>query len=274
MLILKSPAKINLFLKILGRRSDGYHEIASLFQTINLFDDLSFSLSDKDDFTSSDSSLPIDSSNLVMKALELFRRRTGLIHPVSIKLTKNIPVEAGLGGGSSNAATTLWALNQLFGMPFNDNQLKILGAEIGSDVSFFLSKGTAYCTGRGEVILELDALAKQDVYIVKPAYGLSTPMVYKNLKINELAIFDPQKLLESFYLKNPILHNDLETPAFFLKPELAALKQTLLQSFASVLMSGSGTCFFCLGQGTFQAENHTSYACSFINRDENNWYSK
>lgn len=138
-----SPAKINLFLRVLGKRSDGYHEIASLFQAINLGDNLTFTLSEQDHLTCSDPHLPCDHTNLVIKAVHLFRKKTNLDTPVTIHLEKEIPSQAGLGGGSSNAATTLWALNALHNYPYTIGQLQIWSAEIGSDIPFFFLSGNS-----------------------------------------------------------------------------------------------------------------------------------
>lgn len=283
MLTLQSPAKINLFLKIIGKRPDGYHEIASLFQAIDLCDTMHFKLSEKDTFICSDPSLPTNETNLVIKARELFRRKTGLMDCVSIHLEKHIPQQAGLGGGSSNAATTLWALNQLCGSQATAELLVEWGAEIGSDVSFFLSHGTAYCTGRGEKLLPLAPLPPQSLWIAKPAVGLSTPKVYAGLKLeaeNQLkqAFVDTEELLAKFTsptsnAKLPVF-NDLEVPAFQLAPQLAELKQKLETfGFSSVLMSGSGSAFFCLGSGNLPAlPGLDTYHCKFINRSPEKWY--
>lgn len=266
MLTLKSPAKLNLFLRILGKREDGYHEISSLFQAINLFDTLQFSHSEKDEFTCSDPKLPTDESNLVIKALRLFRVKSGRAFPVKIHLEKKIFSEAGLGGGSSNAATTLYALNQMIGCPFSESTLAEWSSELGSDVPFFFYSGTALCEGRGEKVLPLHDLPKMAFTLSKPAFGLSTPEVYKSLKLNELSNTDPKQLLESFCSGKPQFVNDLEIAAFRLKPELAAFKASLTKdSNGSTLMSGSGSCFFTTG--TEQAPYHA------ISRSYGEWYS-
>lgn len=225
-----SPAKINLSFKVLAKRPDGYHEIASLFQAIDLCDRLFFSFSDSDKLTCSDPEIPLGSSNLVSKALSFFPSRP----PVSIHIEKNIPIQAGLGGGSSNAATTLWALNELLGKPYTQDQLISFGAQIGSDVPFFFSSGTAYCTGRGEILHPaLPQFLKG--YIAKPFYGLSTPLVYQEVNLSQL----PSQ--EGKYF------NDLEIPAFRLEPRLRSLQTKLQKNFGVVTMTGSGTAFFCLG---------------------------
>lgn len=155
MLTLISPAKVNLFLRVLGKRPDGYHELASLFQAIDLADTLHFTLSKHDHLTCTDPAIPLDNTNLIWKTVHLFRRKTNHQFPIHIHLEKNIPIQAGLGGGSSNAATTLWALNELLNTHIPSETLTAWAGEIGSDVPFFLSTGTAYCTGRGEIVKSL-----------------------------------------------------------------------------------------------------------------------
>lgn len=266
MLTLKSPAKLNLFLRILGKREDGYHEISSLFRTINLFDTLKFSHSDKDEFLCNDPSLPMDESNLVLKALRLFRLKSGRSFPVKIELEKHIATQAGLGGGSSNAATTLFALNQMIGCPFTEVTLAEWGSELGSDVPFFFSTGAALCEGRGEKVKALHDLPELEISLAKPSFGLSTPAVYAALDLNQLSKDDPNQLLKRFYGDNPHFVNDLESAAFKIKPELAAFKTALLNKGAkSVLMTGSGSCFFSTGD--------KSSPYKTISRSFGEWYS-
>jgi len=238
-LSLTSPAKVNLFLRILGKRTDGYHALASLFHTIDLADTLTLTLSKEDTLTCTDAS--IGPNNLVTTAVDLFRRKTGLNFNVSIHLEKKIPTQAGLGGGSSNAATTLIGINQLLNSPIPTQELQQWSAEIGSDVPFFFSSGTAYCTGRGEIIREVPRFEGK-LEIVKPPEGLSTPAVYKALNLSECSKKDPEELLEGFLNKKPVFLNDLERPAFKLMPSLEAIKQK-----HGAIMSGSGTAFFYEG---------------------------
>lgn len=273
--IFHSPAKINLFLRILRRREDGYHELASLFQTIDLQDTLHIELSDKDQFTCSDPSLPCDQTNLVSKALALFRRKSGIDYPVRIHLEKRIPQQAGLGGGSSNAATTLWALNRLCGNGASDVELARWASEIGSDISFFFSSGTAYCTGRGEIFRSYPPLQPTNLWVVKPPQGLSTPKVYSKLKAAALPQRDPEKILTQFLNSNPEYFNDLEGPAFEIMPELGQLKEKLKEcGFSVVLMSGSGSSFFCLGEGNADIglDGLEIYPARFCNRSEGSWW--
>lgn len=158
-MILFSPAKINLFFRVLKKRDDGYHEIASLYQAIDLGDTLNITLNECDELSCSDPSLQTDESNLVLKAAALFRKKTALALYIKVHLHKQIPIQAGLGGGSSNAATTLWALNKLANCPASFQDLALWSCELGSDVAFFFSKGAAYCTGRGELFSSLDNFA-------------------------------------------------------------------------------------------------------------------
>lgn len=239
---LLSPAKLNLFFRVLRKRPDGYHDIASLFQAIDLSDRLFFSWAEKDTITCTDPSIPCDGSNLVTKALTLFRSRFP-IAPVKIHIEKKIPIQAGLGGGSSNAATTLKGLNDLLGRPASLQQLIEMGTPIGSDVAFFFSSGTAYCTGRGEILEPFELPMPLTGWLAKPAYGLSTPLVYKNTRIEELPLRDPREALKNY----PQFYNDLEISSFRLEPRLIALRNALQKSFNQVTMTGSGTAFFCLG---------------------------
>lgn len=243
-----SPAKINLFFRVLCKREDCFHEIASLYQAISLYDTLKISLSEKDELTCSDSSLLMDKNNLVYKALQIFREKTGIHHPVKIHLEKNIPMEAGLGGGSSNAATTLFALSTLFSLDLPKEDLIQMGSVLGSDVPFFFSSGSAYCTGRGEILQDIpykDFLGDASLWIAKPEMGLSTPLVYKSCKPDLLEKRDPEKDLA----QRNCFYNDLEMSAFSLKPELETLKRRLLDlGFTFSIMSGSGTSFFCIGK--------------------------
>lgn len=255
-----SPAKLNLTFQIVAKRSDGYHEISSLFQAIDLCDRLTFHRSQQDRLTCSDPTLPTDSTNLVSKALALFRSRYPFDFGVEIYLEKNIPQEAGLGGGSSNAATTLWALNELTGRPASLTELVQLGAVLGSDVSFFFSLGTAHCKGRGEILESASLPTLLSGWIAKPHFGLSTPAVYKEIKIGE------SSLRTSYF-------NDLEIPAFCLEPRLALLKVELKKmGFAHVSMTGSGTAFFCLGSFPQPLEGVTFFPFRSLLREPENWY--
>lgn len=206
-----------------------------------MFDRLFFSISDRDVITCTDPAIPCDGSNLVAKALALFRSQISTPN-IQIHIEKKIPIQAGLGGGSSNAATTLWALNQLMGRPLTTPQLIEMGARLGSDVPFFFSAGTAYCTGRGEIMEPYALPEPLTGFIAKPTFGLSTPLVYQHTRIGELHPRDPLQALKNY----PHFFNDLEIPAFRLEPRLVDLRKELQKHFEQVVMTGSGTAFFCL----------------------------
>jgi len=307
-LTLLSPAKVNMFLRILRRRDDGYHELASLFQTVSLFDTLDFWLRAEEEPCEPDVPLcsmevaegslcadliPTDESNLVMRAMLLFAERTGSTQRLHCRLLKRIPAQAGLGGGSSDAATALHAANRLAGFPASEDELIRWGGELGSDVSFFLSRGTAYCTGRGELVEPVAPLQPARCWLIKPQIGLSTPQVFGALGLSageELPGADPQELLDQFSdsVDDAPYINDLEPPAFSLVPLLAELHADLGRlGFTAVMMSGSGTTFFCIGEpspaaaDTWQAELSGKYgvdifgeAFCFRGDDPALWYAE
>lgn len=223
------------------KRTDGYHDIASLYQAIDLSDRLFFSWAEKDAITCTSPAIACDSGNLAAKAVALFRSRFAL-RPIHIHIEKRIPMQAGLGGGSSNAAATLKALNTLTGHPASTQELIQMSAAIGSDVPFFFSTGTAYCTGRGEILEPFTLPSPLSGWLAKPSYGLATPLVYQNTRVEECIPRDPLTTLKNY----PQFYNDLEIPAFRLEPRLAILRNALQRSFKEVVMTGSGTAFFCL----------------------------
>lgn len=270
-----SPAKLNLFFRILNKRKDGYHEIATLMQAVNFGDILQVSLSNQDKLTCNEASIDCGSDNLIMKALELFRKKTKLAIHADFKLSKKIPTESGLGGGSSNAATTLWVLNELTEYGANAKELKKWGGELGADVPFFFSEGSAYCTGVGGKVNDHAPLQLDQLWIAKPQEGLSTPLVFKLCEPPEDSI-DPVNLLSSFQLERPTFLNDLEEPAFILKPELETLKFQLLDlGFDEVMMTGSGTAFVCMGEvSTPELPDVQFFQISPIHRKSDSWYSK
>lgn len=276
MISLKSPAKINLFLRVLGKRSDGYHDLASLFQTIDLHDILTFTLSEEDLFESNDSHLKMDEHNLIFKAIALFKQKTGKKFQLKVNLLKNIPMMAGLGGGSSNAATTLYALNTLLKTAISCDELAAWGSEIGSDISFFFAEGTAYCTGRGEKVQKLKALTAQDpLYLIKPPFGISTADVFKNLNITSQGLFSPDEALQGFYDHLPVYYNDLEAPAIKIAPSLLSYKEDLLRlGFKQVFMTGSGSAFCCFGNPQAQPTlpHKLFQQVAYVRRESCGWY--
>jgi len=265
-----SPAKINLFLRIIRRREDGYHDLASLFHTVAFGDELQLEVlpegAEKDELKCNLPGVPVDESNLVIRALNLFREKSGVKRHFGIKLEKSIPAQAGMGGGSSNAATAFFGANALCGNPASPQELLEWGDDpvIGSDATFFLSEGTAYCTGRGEIVTPVDALKIRPdlgIYLVKPAYGISTPACFKAMDLKSLSSVDPEDLLKTFQDKGTSHDswvNDLERPAFQVNPNLGELKTFLASKelgFEAVLMSGSGSTIYCVGDPQGGAAN-------------------
>src|ERR1035438_9684623 len=181
----KSSCKVNLLLNILGKRADGFHELETVMQPVNLFDDIHFERGENGiQLTCDEPTLPVDSKNLVHRAAAGFLSAAKIPSGVKIRLEKKIPLAAGLGGGSGNAATTLLALNELFGQPLSGAKLRELAAALGSDIPFFLQNQPALATGRGEKIQPLEpfpALLGKAFFLIHPGFGISTPWAYQNL---------------------------------------------------------------------------------------------
>ncbi|KAL8159401.1 hypothetical protein V2J09_000938 [Rumex salicifolius] len=192
-LTLFSPCKVNVFLRITGKRDDGYHDLASLFHVISLGDKIKFSLSpskSKDRLTTNVPGVPLDERNLIIKALNLYRQKTGSDQYFWIHLDKKVPTGAGLGGGSSNAATSLWAANQFNGGIASEKELQEWSSEIGSDIPFFFSCGAAYCTGRGEIVDNVMSPVPLDtpMVLIKPPEACATAQVYKLTCLHNLIL--------------------------------------------------------------------------------------
>jgi 4-diphosphocytidyl-2-C-methyl-D-erythritol kinase len=277
MISLFSPAKVNLFLKIQERRPDGFHNLCSLFQMLDFFDSLEIKMAPYDTFSCNLPHLPMNENNLVIKALKSFRKKSQISQALSIHLEKKIPQEAGLGGGSGNAATCLWGLNKLFETGYSDEELQSMGSELGSDVPVFFSTGTAYVTGRGEYVESLSPLKNMEAIVVKPEISLSTAAVFKALNPLTLEASDPQKSLELWQNGNAHFFNDLEPSSFTLAPELLKLKTNLLKAgFKTAHMTGTGSAFFCVGDSELNRFPSTVFSkrVQFINRNEGSWYEK
>lgn len=243
-----APAKINLSLEIRGERADGFHEIETLMVPISLADGLTIKPTGREgniEFSCDDPSLPTGAENLVVRAARLFQEATKVNVGVAIMLEKRIPHGAGLGGGSSDAATTLIQLNKLFGAALDQKALIDLAAEIGSDVPFFILGSPAICRGRGEIVEPAKLDLKLDLLLVKPDFGVPTPWAYGRWKkARGLDGFD----YASQEFSGVRLVNDLEKPVFEKFVFLAHLKRWLrLQpEVAAALLSGSGSTVFAL----------------------------
>ena len=255
---LLSPAKINLTLEILGVRHDGYHEIRSILQPIDLFDEISIQVEEGEgiDLESSGIAVPLGKDNLAWRAAELFLQKSGLKLKIQIFIKKRIPVGAGLGGGSSNAASVLIGLNRVT-KALSEDDLFNLAPKIGADVPFFIRSRTAIMEGVGEKINGLRDFPTFHYVILYPNIHTSTEQVYK--KWDELNDSNPNKAyssqsdLEEIVLKfidnklDPPLKNDLEQAAISLHPEIKSFKEILTSlELKSVLMTGSGSAVFAL----------------------------
>lgn len=247
-------SKINLGLQVLNLREDGYHNINTVFYLINLYDKIDFSLNDKIEIhTSPDSGIVLE-ENLIYKAAKLFFETTGVEGGVRVDLTKNIPIGAGLGGGSSDAVTTIIALNRLYKTGCTHNTMRDIANKIGSDCAFFLcGSKTAAGSGRGEILSWLQKRLDCSVAIVNPGIHISTPLAYKKLgrtaeKIEQISfshIIANDKISISDY-KDKIF-NDFESVVFDMHPEIAKIKEELYKIGADfALMSGSGSTVFGL----------------------------
>ena len=255
-----SPCKVNLLLNILGKRADGFHELETVFHPVNVCDQLSFSrVGAGVQLTCSNPALPTDSTNLVHRAAAAFLQAAKISDGVRIHLEKKIPLAAGLGGGSGNAATTLLGLNELFGQPLSHERLHTLAASLGSDVNFFLQNKPALATGRGEKITSLDffpALRGKAFVLVHPGFGIATAWAYQQLAhfpdvlngragraqklISLLQTGDAKKAGAEFY-------NSLEAPALKKYPVLTLYQEFFREHGAlAVLMSGSGSTTFAV----------------------------
>jgi 4-diphosphocytidyl-2-C-methyl-D-erythritol kinase len=257
-LILPSHAKINLGLYILGKRADGYHDLWTIFQEVEFHDTLYFrKQAEPLCLTTDHPSLPIGEHNLVRRAVKLLQQRAACPEYVAIHIEKRIPLGAGLGGGSSNAAAALTGMNRLFQLGLTQPELARLGAELGSDVSFFLYGGTALATGRGEKIQSLAGFPILWLLLVNPGIHVSTPWAYKNLNLkltNSRGIISvhPQGAhLLITGANRTFLQNMLEEPVIKKYPVIQSIKAQLLDFGAEwAMMSGSGSTVF----GIFHSE--------------------
>lgn len=241
---LAAPAKINLSLRILGKRPDGFHELETLMVPIGLADEIEILHAPGHgiSLTCNDPEIPTDSGNLCVRAVELFREETGIAHGVAISLMKRIPHGAGLGGGSSDAAAVLKGLNTLFDEPLVAEELALLAASLGSDVPFFLHDGPAVCRGRGEILEEAPAIPERRILLIKPPFPVPTGWAYKHYEeIKEAGTKLPVDPIQ--HLGTIELVNDLEPPVFAKYLLLPAMKQWLLEQSAveSAFMTGSGS---------------------------------
>lgn len=242
-----APAKVNLSLRVVRRRDDGFHEIESLMCPVSIFDTLEIAHREEGglEFVCDDASLPTGDDNLVVRAAKLFCSACGLEPRLRIALAKRIPHGAGLGGGSSDAATTLIGLNRLFETELSREVLAAMAADLGSDIPFFIYQSAAMIRGRGEQVEPIEFSHALPLFLIKPPFGVPTPWAYKQWR-------DSQEIPGVPYAGQKFawgsLVNELERPVFEKYIFLADLKSWLLQQpeVEGALMSGSGSTVFAL----------------------------
>ena len=272
-LTVKAPAKINLFLRIVGRRPDGYHEIESFMQKVALSDQLHLSAGNEGvSLACPGTDLPEDDGNLVFRAAQLFFKTIGKRPGVRIVLEKNIPVAAGLGGGSSDAAATLHGLNNLFGAGLSHEQLLEMARPLGADVPFFVAPhSAAMASGIGDCLQGAVPLTDVWILLVNPGFPVSTKWVYENLPLttnsNPYILARGRKLPEDFFSNLLALTaeqgNDLEAVTIKRYPQIEEIKETMKQAgAAAALMSGSGPTVF----GLFLSEETATNSLGIFTR--------
>jgi 4-diphosphocytidyl-2-C-methyl-D-erythritol kinase len=285
-LTLPSFAKINPVLRVLGKRADGFHEIYTILQTISLTDELTFSPDSELSLVCDDPAIPPGRDNIIMRTAERLRERYEGTSGAKIILKKRIPSPGGLGGGSSNAAITLLALNKLWGIGAKVEELAEIGAEIGSDVPFFFYGGTCIGTGTGRSIEPAIETGKKYVIIVTPDLRVSTAEAYKGLNASNLTTENAERILfnyrfsaETDGLDTAVFENDFEPTVFGMYPEIKAVKDELLGLGAkAAMLSGSGASVFGVfdnletRQTALEALGHKpdwrSFAVATVSRNE------
>jgi 4-diphosphocytidyl-2-C-methyl-D-erythritol kinase len=253
-LFVRSYAKINLTLDVLGRRADGYHELATVMQTIDLYDTLCLTVTDEASVRVTSTRPDLDGDdNLTVRAAQALRQRLELPQGVGIELDKRIPVAAGLGGGSSNAAAVLLALQQWWQLPLTPPDLHAIAATLGSDAPFFLTGGLALCEGRGERVTSLAPhwpRAMRWLLLLKPTIGVSTAAVFRSLPASDYTNDTHSRAVGTALeagreIQPEDLHNGLERGVLERYPEVAQARADLLKAGASfVRLSGSGPTLF------------------------------
>jgi 4-diphosphocytidyl-2-C-methyl-D-erythritol kinase len=250
-MLLRAFAKINLDLRILGRRDDGYHEVRTILQTIDWYDEIHISRADR--FHFSGAGTPEDDTNLVVRAVRAYERVSNAPAPVQIRLVKNIPIGRGLGGGSSDAATTFMGLQRFFKRALDPDEVFQELRNLGSDVPFFTIGGKAEGTGRGDQVGRLDDETNYWLVLVDPGVNIPTTEAY-----SWLTVPDKSNTIEGFRAH---LGNDFEAPVFKRYPELAGIKDEILKLGAwRAALSGSGSTIF----GQFESEESARQAATAL----------
>jgi 4-diphosphocytidyl-2-C-methyl-D-erythritol kinase len=270
---LAGKAKINLSLDVLGKRPDGYHEVKMIMQTIDLCDRIFVDIIDEGiEIECNCPWVPNNSDNIAFKAANLIKEKYAISKGVKIKIEKNIPVAAGLAGGSTDAASVLKGMNILFNLGISTEELMVLGKQIGADVPYCIKGGTMLAEGIGEKLTELPPLCETDILIVKPKIGVSTAWVYKSLNLQAVGLRpDTDIITKAIREKNNRLlcdnmKNVLETVTIPKYTVIKRIKEKLIQSGAiGSMMSGSGPSVF----GVFEDRQSAERALGEISKS--NW---
>lgn len=261
---LKAYAKINLSIDVIDEREDGYHEVSMIMQSIELHDILKFKKSDRGiRIYCSSPYVPCDKRNIVFKALELVRKKYNISSGMEIQIEKRIPVAAGLGGGSSDAASAIIAANKIWNLELSNAEMMDLGGMVGADVPFCIKGGTALARGIGEKITELPSIGRIYIVLAKPPVSVSTREIYNSLKMDEIVIRpDTQKLVKSINDRNikyvaDNMINVLESVTIKKYPVIDEIK-SIMVNFGALgsMMSGSGPTVF----GIFE-DDRTAEVC-------------
>ena len=263
MIFKEAYAKINLTLDVVGKRGDGYHLLETVMQTVSLCDVVSVEKSDSIVITCSEPTVPVNEKNTCHKAARVFFERTGISGGARIDIEKHIPSEAGLGGGSSDAAAVLCLLNEIYDAKLSYSELEELAAMVGADVPFLVRGGTAVCRGIGEDMERLAGLPERWVVLMKPDFGVSTPEAYQMFdEKGAVSVRGTEKFLSALRSGgNPYewLSNDLE--AALCNLEIARIRRELLTLGAEAAqMTGSGSCVY----GVFEYEDIAVRARDFL----------
>ncbi len=259
----KGAAKINLAIDVLRKRQDGYHEVTMIMQTVALYDTITVKTTkDEVKLTTNSSLIPADKTNIVYKAADYLKTKYSVKGGALIHIEKNIPIAAGLAGGSTDAATALKLLNKVWDLRLTKNELLDAGKRLGADVPFCINGGTALAEGLGEKLTMLSSMPECYILLAKPEASLSTKLVYESLKLDEISVRpDIKEMIDAvqkkdIYKISQNLCNVLESVSLRLLPEIREIKQKLLDNGAlGSLMSGSGPTVFGIFEDKSTAYN-------------------
>ncbi len=249
-IFVKAPAKINIGLNIISKRDDGFHNLETIFYPLNLFDEIHISKSDKFSFNSNDENLNRENTNLIIRTKELLENEFNIQLPVQIYLKKNIPIGAGLGGGSSNAAAALLALIKLFNLEISEKKILDLAIKLGSDVSYFLNPVPSFAESRGEKLFPINFELKKHLLVVNPGIHIATKWAF-SLIYPEYPKLSLKSLMQKVKIEIEdvmnIASNDFEEIVFFHFPEISKIKEMTFNFGAKYsMMTGTGSTVWAL----------------------------